>query len=234
MKSWRINERIRSGQIRVIGEDGTQLGILSPADALRMARERGLDLVEVAPQTNPPVCRILDFNKFKYEEQKRERVAKRKHHVTKLKEVKFKPRIEAHDYQVKLGMLRKFLIRGDQAKVTMVYRGREMSRTEIGRRVLERLIEDLKPISKVERNPSMEGRFLSMIFGPDREGVRRWLAKEEAERKKALEMEKTSNPPVEAQSPAMAGHTGDDSVSTPGAARASDPDVKSAGVEPTG
>lgn len=185
MRSLRINERIRVNQIRVIAEDGAQMGVMSPAEALRIARERGYDLVEVSPGTNPPVCRILDFNKFKYEEQRKERLAKRKHHVTKLKEVKFKPRIEAHDYQVKLGMLKRFLMRGDQAKVTMVYRGREMSHTELGKRILERLVEDLKPISKVERTPLFEGRFLTMIFGPDREGIKRLQASEQAARKRA-------------------------------------------------
>ena len=172
MRQLRINERIRAAQVRVIGEDGTQLGVMVPADALRLAKEQGRDLVEVAPQTVPPVCRILDFNKFRYEEQRREREAKKKHHVAKLKEVKFKPRIEAHDYQVKLDMLRRFLMRGDQAKVTMVYRGRELAHTELGRRVLDRLIEDLRPISKVERTPLLDGRFMTMVFGPDREKVK--------------------------------------------------------------
>ena len=169
-----MNERIRVAQVRGIGADGAQLGILAPAEALRLAREAGLDLVEVAPQTNPPVCRILDFNKFKYDEQRREREAKRKHHVAKLKEVKFKPHIEEHDYKVKLGMLQRFLMRGDQAKVTMVYRGRELAHTELGRRILDRLIEDLKPVSRVERTPALDGRFMTMVFGPDRDKIKQF------------------------------------------------------------
>ena len=173
MRQLRVNERIRISQVRVIGADGAQLGVMAPADALRLAREQGLDLVEVAPQTAPPVCRILDFNKFRYDEARREREAKRKHHVTKLKEVKFKPRIGEHDYQVKLNMLKRFLLRGDQAKVTMVYRGREMAHTELGRRILDRLTEDLKPLSKVERTPMLDGRFLTMVFGSDRDKIRR-------------------------------------------------------------
>ena len=160
-------------QVRVIGADGTQLGVMNPTDAIRIAREQELDLVEVAPLVSPPVCRIMDFNKFRYEEQRREREAKKKHHIAKLKEVKFKPHIEAHDYQVKLNMLKRFLMRGDQAKVTMVYRGREMAHTELGRRILDRLVEDLKMISKVERTPSLEGRFMTMVFGPDREKIKR-------------------------------------------------------------
>ena len=172
MRQLRVNERIRISQVRVIGEDGAQLGVMVPTDALRLAKEKGLDLVEVAPQTSPPVCRIMDFNKFRYDEQRREREAKKKHHVAKLKEVKFKPHIEEHDYQVKLGMLKRFLMRGDQAKVTMVYRGRELAHTELGRRILDRLIDDLKPISKVERNPMLDGRFMTMVFGSDREKVK--------------------------------------------------------------
>jgi len=181
-----VNERIRAAQIRVIGEEGAQLGVMAPMDALRLARERELDLVEVAPQTNPPVCRIMNFNKFKYEEQRREREAKKKRHVAKLKEVKFKPHIETHDYQVKLAMLRRFLMRGDQAKVTMVYRGRELAHTELGRRILDRLIDDLKPISKVERSPQLDGRFMTMVFGSDREKIKR-LEQQAARQKKLAE-----------------------------------------------
>jgi translation initiation factor IF-3 len=167
-----VNERIRISQVRVIGADGAQLGVMVPADALRLAREQGLDLVEVAPQTTPPVCRIMDFNKFRYDEQRREREAKKKHHVAKLKEVKFKPHIEEHDYRVKLERLKRFLMRGDQAKVTMVYRGRELAHTELGRRILDRLIEDLKPMSRVERSPALDGRFMTMVFGPDRDKIK--------------------------------------------------------------
>ena len=192
MRQLRINERIRASQIRAIAEDGTQLGVMVPADALKLARERGLDLVEVAPQTSPPVCRILDFNKFRYEEQRREREARKKHHVAKLKEVKLKPHIEEHDYQVKVGMLKRFLLRGDQAKVTMVYRGRELAHTELGRRILERLIQDLQPISKIERTPTLDGRFMTMVFGPDREKIKR--AQQRAARPKAAPPERTESP----------------------------------------
>ena len=184
MRQLRVNERIRISQVRVIGADGSQLGVMAPMDALRLARESGLDLVEVAPQTTPPVCRILDFNKFRYDEQRREREAKKKHHVAKLKEVKFKPHIEQHDYRVKLGMIKRFLTRGDQVKVTMVYRGRELAHTELGRRILDRLVEDLKPISRVERSPSLEGRFMTMVFGSDREKIKQ--LERQAARQKAM------------------------------------------------
>ncbi len=202
-----MNERIRIAQVRVIGEDGAQLGVMAPSDAIKLAREHGLDLVEVAPQTTPPVCRIMDFNKFRYDEQRREREAKKKHHVAKLKEVKFKPHIETHDYQVKLSMLKRFLMRGDQAKVTMVYRGRELAHAELGRRILDRLIEELKPISKVERTPMLDGRFMTMVFGPDREKIRqveRQAARQKATAERAQAQKAPSAPtsPIEPPSPA--------------------------------
>ncbi len=168
-----MNERIRASTIRVIAEDGAQLGVMNPEDALRLSREQGFDLVEVAPLATPPVCRIMDFNKFKYEQARREREARKKHRIAKLKEVKFKPRIEQHDYQVKLQRLKRFLERGDRARVTMVFRGREMTHIELGRRVLDRLVADLVPVGRVERSPVLEGRFMSMIFSPDHAAIRR-------------------------------------------------------------
>ena len=203
MRQLRVNERIRISQVRVIGEDGAQLGVMAPTDALKLAREQGLDLVEVAPQTTPPVCRILDFNKFRYDEARREREAKKKHHVTKLKEVKFKPHIEEHDYQVKLNMLKRFLMRGDQAKVTMVYRGRELAHTELGRRILDRLIDDLKAMSKVERTPLLDGRFMTMVFGPDRDKIKRMAKSAKPPKTPAAAPEPApshSNPPGQTRS----------------------------------
>lgn len=176
-----MNERIRIAQIRVIAEDGAQLGVMTPQDALRLAREHGYDLVEVAPTANPPVCRIMDFNKFKYEQAKREREAKKRHHIAKLKEVKFKPHIDQHDYQVKLKRLKRFLSRGDKAKVTMVFRGREMTHVDVGRRVLDRVVIDLQQVGLVERNPIQEGRFLTMIFSPDHAALRRAAKKQQAQ-----------------------------------------------------
>lgn len=198
MRPLRVNDRIRVSQVRVIAEDGAQLGVLSPIDALRMARERGLDLVEVAPNETPPVCRILDFNKFRYEEQRREREAKKKHHVAKLKEVKFKPHIEEHDYQVKLRKLRDFLMRGDQAKVTMVYRGRELAHTELGKKILDRLIDDLKTVSRVERSPLLDGRFMTMVFGADRQKIK------QAERQSQRQQRASSERGTSATAPAAA------------------------------
>ena len=168
-----MNERIRVNQVLVITETGEQLGVMGLTDAIRMARERGLDLVEVAPNLSPPVCRLLDFNKLRYEQERREREAKHKHHASRLKEMKFKPRIEDHDYQIKLAQIKKFLVRGDKVKVTMVYRGREMARQELGQRVVERLIADLSDVAKVEKAPFMEGRFVTMIISPDAAAIKR-------------------------------------------------------------
>ena len=200
MRQLRVNERIRIAQVRVIGEQGEQLGVMTPTDALRVAREHGLDLVEVTPQTTPPVCRIMDFNKFRYEEQRREREAKKKHHIAKLKEVKFKPRIEEHDYQVKLGMLKRFLMRGDQAKITMVYRGREMAHVELGRRILDRLVDELKAISRIERTPILEGRFMTMVVGPDRDKIKRFEQQVARQHKAAVALAAAS-PALRAASP---------------------------------
>lgn len=186
MKDLRVNDKIRVSQVRLIGESGDQMGILPVAEALVKAREAGLDLVEVAPLSKPPVCRIMDYHKYRYDEQRKERQTRRKHHVTRLKEVKFKPHIEEHDYMVKINRLKRFLRRGDQTKVTMMFRGREMAHTEVGRKVLERVVEDLQGLSKVDRKPALEGRMMTMILNPDREGIKR-LEREEARRKKEEE-----------------------------------------------
>lgn len=185
--------------MRVIADDGAQLGVMVPQEAIRLAREQGLDLVEVAPLASPPVCRIMDFNKFKYEQTKREREAKKKHHVARLKEVKFKPHIEDHDYQVKLQQLKRFLMRGDKAKVTLVFRGRELAHIPLGRRVLERLTGDLGGVGLVERNPVLEGRFMTMIIQPDHAGIKR-AKKEQA---KAVRAASSSASPVMAQEPTI-------------------------------
>jgi len=154
--------------VRVIGVEGQQLGVLPLSDAIRQAKEEGYDLVEVAATAEPPVCRILDFSRYKYELEKQERTARKKQRVVHIKEVKFKPRIEEHDYQVKLGHIRKFLGRGDKAKVTLMFRGREMSHLDLGRRLLDRIVADLGAVGRVERTPLLEGRFLSIIVAPNK------------------------------------------------------------------
>ena len=152
--------------MRVIGAEGGQIGILPLSDAIRQAKEEGLDLVEVAATAEPPVCRIMDFSRYKYEIEKQERAAKKKQHVVHLKEIKLKPNIEEHDYQVKLQHLKKFLERGDKSKVTLMFRGREMAHMDLGRKVLERIVQDLAGVGHVEKNPLLEGRFLSMVMAP--------------------------------------------------------------------
>ena len=135
-------------------------------DALRVAQDSGLDLVEVAPGANPPVCRVMDYSRFKYEQEKREREAKKKQHVIHLKELKIGPKIEEHDYQVKLRHLEKFIKRGDKVKITMRFRGRQMQHIDLGRNVLDRVIKDISPIGETERLPKLEGRIMTMVIGP--------------------------------------------------------------------
>jgi translation initiation factor IF-3 len=160
----RVNERIRARQIRVIDHNGQQLGVMTPEEALKIARAAQLDLVEVAPTVSPPVCRVLDYSKYKYEQERKAREARKKQRVIHLKEIKFGPNIEEHDYQVKLNHLKKFLERGDKTKITVWFRGRQMAHTEKGRSLLDRLARDLSGVSEVEESPSFEGRHLTMVL----------------------------------------------------------------------
>lgn len=162
----RINERIRVKEVRLIDENGVQAGIVPVEDAIKRAKEKGFDLVEVAPQTNPPVCRIMDYSRYKYDQEKKEREAKKRQRQIRLKEIKLKPNIEEHDYQVKLAYLKKFLTRRDKAKITLMFRGREMSHIDIGRRILDRIIIDTNDIGVLEKPPMREGRFMTMVIGP--------------------------------------------------------------------
>jgi translation initiation factor IF-3 len=150
----------------VISPDGEQLGILAIERALEIAEEQGLDLVEVAPLARPPVCRIMDYGKFKYEEQRQQREARKKQHQVQIKEVKMRPGIEDHDYDFKMRHARRFLEEGNKVKLTMMFRGRQMAHPEFGRRVLERVSTELQDISKVESYPSLEGRSMIMVLAP--------------------------------------------------------------------
>ncbi len=165
----RINTLIREVEIRVIGSDGSQLGVMTPEVALERAVEEGLDLVEVAPTSRPPVCRIMDYGRYKYEQKKKS--GKGRGHAASLKEIKLRPRTDDHDLDFKLKNARRFLMDGDKVKVTVMYRGREMVHREIGRRQLDRVQEMLGTLATVENPPRMEGRFLSMILVPNREAV---------------------------------------------------------------
>ncbi|MEE9280099.1 MAG: translation initiation factor IF-3 [Myxococcota bacterium] len=184
----RINERIQEAEVRVIGSDGSQLGVMSPEAAIERAVEEGLDLVEVAPGSRPPVCRIMDYGRYKYEQKKKS--GKGKGHAASLKEIKLRPRTDDHDLGFKLKSARRFLMDGDKVKVTVMYRGREMVHREIGRRQLDRVKEMLGALATVENPPRMEGRFLSMILVPNREAVaeaQRAELKSETEAKAAEE-----------------------------------------------
>lgn len=162
----RVNNRIRAREVRLISEDGEQVGIFSLKDALVKASEAGLDLVEVAPESSPPVCRIMDYGKYLYEQKKRGKESKKRQRVTHLKEIKMRPKISEHDYQFKTRHAQRFLEAGDKAKITMMFRGREMAHIELGRRILDRLAEDLAEISVVERSPTQEGKNMVMILAP--------------------------------------------------------------------
>jgi len=162
----RVNERIGVREVRVVGEDGEQLGVLPTRDALIKARELSLDLVEVSPKSRPPVCRIMDFGKYKYEQAKKARVARKRQHQVVLKEVKMRPKIEKHDYEFKKKHITEFLDHGDKVKVTLMFRGREMAHTELGRQLLDRLSLELKDVAKVESPARQEGRLMILLLAP--------------------------------------------------------------------
>jgi translation initiation factor IF-3 len=162
----RINDRIRAPEIRLIGAEGENLGVVSPAKAVSLAEQVGLDLVEISPNATPPVCKIMDFGKFKYEQQKRESEARKKQKTIEVKEVKFRPNTDTHDYDVKMRNVTRFLENGDKVKVTLRFRGREMAHQNLGRELLERVAADIDGLGKVENMPKMEGRQMVMMIGP--------------------------------------------------------------------
>ncbi|MFP6579451.1 MAG: translation initiation factor IF-3 [Myxococcota bacterium] len=180
--SVRVNEKIRVREIRVIGADGEQLGVMAPEDALEKARESGLDLVEVAANSRPPVCRIMDYGRYKYEQKKKRTGKNKQAHTASLKEVKMRPGTDLHDLNFKLNNARRFLMDGDKVKVTVMFRGREMVHPERGRKQLQQVIELLGPMAKMENPPRMEGRFMSTILVADREVIAETKRKEEAGR----------------------------------------------------
>lgn len=152
--------------MRVVDEDGEQLGIMEVDKARTAAEERGLDLVEVAPNARPPVCKIMDYGKYKYEQAKKEKEAKKKQHQAQVKEMKFRPKIDDHDYNFKVNHVRDFIENGDKAKLTIMFRGREMMHQEFGEAILERVKEDLSDIAVVEQEPKTEGRNMTMVLAP--------------------------------------------------------------------
>lgn len=168
-KDFRINEEIRIRDIRVVDNDGNQLGIMLTREAMKIAEERQLDLVEIAPQAKPPVCRIMDFGKYKYELSKKEKEARKKQRVIDIKEVKMRPNIEDHDFDVKVKNAARFLKEGDKVKASIIFRGREIVHTQLGKVLLVRLAEVLTELCNVERQPKLEGKNMIMILSPKQE-----------------------------------------------------------------
>ena len=164
----RINERIRVPEVRLIDESGDQVGIIPTPEALERARERDLDLVEVSPTSKPPVCRILDYSKYKYEQEQKAKAARKHQHQVNVREIKLRPKIAQHDYETKRGHVERFLKQQDKVKVTIMFRGREQSHPERGRMLLDRLLQDVSEIGVMEQAPLQEGRNMTMLLAPAR------------------------------------------------------------------
>jgi len=164
----RINERIRVPEVRVIGEDGNQIGVMRTDEALRYAQERDLDLVEVAPDARPPVTRILDYSKYKYEQAQKQKAARKHQQQITIREIKFRPKIAAHDYATKKGHVERFLRHKDKVKVTIMFRGREVTHPERGQEILDRLADELSELAVVEQRPQQDGRNMTMMLGPSK------------------------------------------------------------------
>jgi translation initiation factor IF-3 len=168
----RINERIRAPRVRLVGVEGDQLGIFVTADAQKIADDQGLDLVEVAPNADPPVCRIMDYSKWKYEEAMKAKKARKNQTTVQVKEIKFRPKIDTHDYETKKKHVIRFIDAGAKVKVTIMFRGREMVHAERGLAILERLAEDIREIAHIENQPKLEGRNMFMLVSPSRKEVK--------------------------------------------------------------
>jgi translation initiation factor IF-3 len=164
----RINERIRVPEVRLIGEDGEQIGVLKTPDALAYAQERDLDLVEVAPEAKPPVCRVLDYSKYKYEQEQKQKAARKHQQQITIREIKFRPKIAENDYNTKRGHVERFLRGGDKVKITIMFRGREVAHPERGQAILERVAEELSELGTVEQRPLQDGRNMTMLLGPSK------------------------------------------------------------------
>ena len=164
----RVNERIRIREVRLIDEEGQQVGVIPTREALEMARQRGLDLVEVAPNAMPPVCRLMDYGKYRYEQSRKERESRKNQHVVELKEVRIRPKIDDHDLETKGRQAAKFLAAGDKVKMTVLFRGREMAHPDIGKGLLDQLAEQLRGHGTIEQPPRMEGRTMTMLLNPVR------------------------------------------------------------------
>jgi len=165
-KKFRINQEIRVPRVRLISEDGAQAGVITTQEALHLAEEKGFDLVEVSPDADPPVCRLLDFGKFKYEQRKKQQQAKKKQHVVHVKEVRLRPITEEHDVETKVKHAREFLSKGDKVVIDMVFRGRQLAHKDIGREIMDRVIKQLEDIAKVEQRVMMQGSHMTATLSP--------------------------------------------------------------------
>jgi translation initiation factor IF-3 len=184
-----VNDRIRVPRVRVVGADGQQVGIIGIEDALAMAERQDLDLVEVAAQADPPVCRIMDYGKWKYEQAVRQKEARKKQSLIVVKEIKMRPKIDRHDYETKKGHVERFLRQGAKVKVTIMFRGREMAHSDRGRDLLDRLANDVAEIAKIDTQPKLDGRNMTMVLSPHRDAITRKPA------------QKKERPPREPESP---------------------------------
>jgi translation initiation factor IF-3 len=183
----RVNERIRVPEVRVIGDDGQQVGVMRTDQALRMAQERDLDLVEVAPEARPPVVRILDYSKYKYEQAQKQKQARKHQQQIVIREIKFRPKIAQHDYDTKKGHVERFLRHKDKVKITIMFRGREVTHPERGRMILDRLAEELADLAIVEQRPNLDGRNMTMMLGPSKAVLAGTLDEQAKEAKEAKE-----------------------------------------------
>ena len=197
----RINERIGVREVRLVDEEGKQVGVLPTADALKLAQERDLDLVEVAPDSRPPVARLLDYSKYKYEQEQKAKAARKHQQQINVREIKLRPKIADHDYMTKKGHVERFLRGGDKVKVTIMFRGREQAHPDRGRRLLQRLFEDLEGLGVVEQNPLQEGRNMHMLLAPSKEAVRDAKKAKEDDEPAPDEPEAASAPEAEADAP---------------------------------
>jgi translation initiation factor IF-3 len=192
----RINERIGVREVRLVDEDGKQIGVIDTKEALQMAQERDLDLVEVAPDSRPPVARLLDYSKYKYEQEQKAKAARKHQQQINVREIKLRPKIADHDYRTKKGHVERFLKGGDKVKVTIMFRGREQAHPERGRMLLQRLFDDLDGLGVIEQAPLQEGRNMHMLLAPSKEAVR--------DAKRTKDDEAGTTPPTEAESDAPA------------------------------
>ena len=184
--STRINERIRVPEVRVIGDDGTQIGVMRTDEALRYAQERDLDLVEVAPEARPPVCRVLDYSKYKYEQSQKQKAARKHQQQITIREIKFRPKIAEQDYATKKRHVERFLKHKDKVKITIMFRGREVTHPERGQMILDRLAEELTDLAIIEQRPNLDGRNMTMLLGPSKAVLAGTLGSGRRERRRAV------------------------------------------------